>query len=87
MARGDDEAPIVASSGGEVFLASLDKMGGYRWPKTLGSGPLSASLGALGLDSSSRVLFAGGIGGTVDFGCGSATTTAAEDVFVAEFNQ
>jgi hypothetical protein len=71
---------------GDVFLASLSTMGGYRWAKSFGRAS-SVSLGALAADSSSSVLLAGGVGGTIDFGCGPLASTGTGDVFLAEFVQ
>ncbi len=68
-----------------IFLASLDAMGGYRWARTFGQQPSSA-VGPLAVDAS-HVFVAGGIGGTIDLGCGPSTSGADMDVFVAEFAQ
>jgi len=70
-----------------IFLASLGPKGEYRWAKGFGDKSTSSSTGAIALDSFSHVLVAGGIGGTIDLGCGAQKTAAEADVFLAEFMQ
>jgi hypothetical protein len=73
-----------------IFVASLDAMGGYRWANTFAAATTEISViaaGGLAVDSSSRLLFTGGIEGTIDFGCGSLTSAGALDVFVVELAQ
>jgi hypothetical protein len=70
-----------------LFIASLDAAGNHRWSKAFSTGGVSGSIGPIAADASSRVLLAGGIGGAIDFGCGSRTSTSDLDVFLAELAQ
>jgi hypothetical protein len=76
--------PLGASN--DLCVASLDATGAFRWGHAF---PVSAPtpVGAIAVDTSSRLLVAGEVAGTCDFGCGPLTGATAADVFLAELTQ
>jgi hypothetical protein len=78
--------PISGSP--QMLLGSLDATGAYRWAKGFSlSGLGGFSAGVIAPLGTSQVVVVGGIGGTIDFGCGATTSTSGEDVYVNAFAQ
>ncbi len=75
----------IDGTGVSLFVASLDATGSYRWAVTVTIG--ESSTGTIAVDGSSGVLLTGGVGGTIDFGCGTQASASPSDVFIAELAQ
>lgn len=70
----------MTSSGMEVFVASFDSMGAFRWAKEFGAG-----FGAA-VDGKSNVYVTGAFEGSLSFGGETLDSAGEQDIFVASFD-
>ena len=76
---------LAAGVGVDTFVASFDPTGSHRWSGRFGSaGAVSAS--GVAVDISGNVVIVGNLIGSVDFGGDVLTSTASNDVYVAQFD-
>jgi hypothetical protein len=67
-----------------IVVAGLDATGGPRWARTFAFPSAgSLSVGPIAAGAASGVVIGGGVGGTIDLGCGPEKSTSASDVYVA----
>jgi hypothetical protein len=67
-----------------LFVAALGPSGSLRWVEPLSMpSPGGMTSGAIAASAASGVVIGGGIGGTIDLGCGPLTSTSQQDVFLA----
>ncbi|MBI4705981.1 MAG: SBBP repeat-containing protein [Deltaproteobacteria bacterium] len=71
----------LASSGGDVFVAKLDKDGKHLWSKRFGAIALGRSIA---VDAAGDAVLTGYFDGTVDFGGGALVSAGPYDIFVAK---
>ena len=68
----------------DVFLASLDASGGYRWARRLGASSFAGGAD-VALDASENVYLAGNFSGSGNFGGGTLTSAGDRDMVLASF--
>lgn len=79
--------PLPGAVGNEVFVAKLDASGAHVWSKGFGGASADNAVGqGIAVDGAGNVLLAGWFSGSVDFGGGSLTGVATENVFVAKLD-
>jgi hypothetical protein len=76
---------LVSVDSFDVFLASYDKSGNYRWSHRLG-GPLYDGGRSVAVGKNGNVFATGYFAGTATFTGGSLTSKGDRDVFVASFD-
>lgn len=77
--------PLESAGDLDVFVVSLDALGGHRWSKRFGdAGPQRAR--AVAVDGAGDVVVGGEFSGTIDLGGGPRTTEAPQAVFVAKLD-
>jgi hypothetical protein len=76
----------LASAGGQdIFVASLDPTGGYRWAKRFGdAGDQQAA--SIAVNQTGGIFITGAMSGTVDFGGGPLASAGGQDIFVANLD-
>jgi hypothetical protein len=79
--------PLGTAGGYDVFVASFDAGGNYRWARGYGD-PQDQEAWGIAVDpTAADVLVVGGFQGTLDFGCNPLVSMGGTDVFVAKLYQ
>jgi len=79
--------PLTSPNGRAIFVAKFSGVNGsHVWSKGYGASTGGGEPNAIAVDASGNVIVAGRFTGTLDFGGGALTSSAAIDIFVAKLS-